>query len=145
LTPNRAAILRTPSVRPGLSRAARMAFSTSAGIGGRAACPHPWLAQGQLAHAPGSLRARTPQRHPSSETSPCLPASWCRGLVDVGTGQYAGHAARTGAQPSPGGCARACQPTRPSPCRIADWQRPGIAGQIVGAYRGLWHQKCRDL
>src|SRR5262249_33477624 len=35
LTPNRAAILRTPSVRPGLSRAARMAFSRSAAIGGR--------------------------------------------------------------------------------------------------------------
>jgi hypothetical protein len=34
-TPNRAAILRTPSVRPGLSRAALIAFSRSAGIGGR--------------------------------------------------------------------------------------------------------------
>jgi hypothetical protein len=32
LTPNRSAILRTPSVRPGLSRAARIAFSVSAGI-----------------------------------------------------------------------------------------------------------------
>jgi hypothetical protein len=35
-TPNRAAILRTPSVRPGSSRAARMRFSSSGAIG--AAC-----------------------------------------------------------------------------------------------------------
>jgi len=33
-TPNRAAILRTPSVRPGLSKAAPMRFSSSGAIGG---------------------------------------------------------------------------------------------------------------
>jgi hypothetical protein len=35
LTPNRAAILRTPSVRPGAFKAARIRFSSSAAIGGR--------------------------------------------------------------------------------------------------------------
>jgi hypothetical protein len=38
-TPKRAAILRTPSVRPGLSNAALMAFSTSGDIGGRPSRP----------------------------------------------------------------------------------------------------------
>jgi hypothetical protein len=41
---------------------------------------------------PESLRARTRQTRPSSETSPSRPGSWCRGPADVGIGQSAGRA-----------------------------------------------------
>jgi hypothetical protein len=82
-TPNRSAILRTPG-RPGVARAFLTRFSISSANRGRPSClPSPWPAPSRHGLVPESLRARTQRTRPSSETSPCRPASSCRDPADA--------------------------------------------------------------
>jgi hypothetical protein len=60
---------RTPGL-PGVARASRFVFRVRGN-------PYSWPAQGRHGLVPQSSPARTGQIHPSSETSPCLQASWC--------------------------------------------------------------------
>ena len=84
LTPNRSAMTRMPG-RPGVARASRIRFSSAEAIGGRPRrFPTLGPSQARRGRVPGSWRARTRQPRPSSETSPCLPASWCRAPVGAG-------------------------------------------------------------
>jgi hypothetical protein len=80
-TPNCLAMTRTPGL-PGVARASRIRFSSVGEIGGRPRrLPHFWPAQARHGLVPRSSHARTLRIRPSSETSPCPLASWCRGLL----------------------------------------------------------------
>jgi hypothetical protein len=81
LTPNRSAMTRMPG-RPGV--ASRIRFS-SAGATDQDASPRSWPAQARRGRVPESWRTRTQQTRPSSETSPCRRASWCRAPVGAGS------------------------------------------------------------
>ena len=98
-TPNRSAILRTPSVRPGVLRAAKIRLRGLAlSAGDRAVCLLPWPCEARRARVPGSSIAQTRQTRPSFETALCRRVWSCPSPVDAGRDRPRRHGFRTGSQ-----------------------------------------------
>jgi hypothetical protein len=125
LTPNRSAICEH---RGGQAWPARPVwrlppFRVSAAA--LSVCPHYGPAQSRRGLVPESSPAQTRRKRPSSGTLPCPTTWWCRCPVGEGKDRSGARVDRTGTPQGPAGYGPVDRPTRPSPCRIGAWPRPG--------------------
>src|SRR5215470_17190950 len=127
-TSNLAAVLRTlmPPARAALI--AQPACPRSAA--GQVVYLHAWPAVGQRARALELSSARTRQRRPTSETSPCRPAWSYRDPADAETSRCRAREARTGTPQGLSGCAPSDRRSTPSRRRIGAWWRPGTVHRM---------------